>query len=106
MDDAVIKEIRKSEQKAKNIIEDSKKKSEVIGINASEEAKRKEIAELESYSREMGKKLLRESESIKKDGDEIVSKGGSNASKIVKRAESNKEEAISFLMKKFKETLG
>ena len=106
MDDGMLKEIRKSEEKAKNIIEDAKKKSKVIGINASEEARKKEIAELESYSKEMEKKILKESESIKKDGDEIISKGKANSIKISKRAESNSGEVISFLMKKFKETLG
>ena len=105
MDDTVIKEIRKSEEKAKNIIEDSKKKSGIVGINASEEARKKEITELESYNKEMEKKFQKESESIKKDGDEIISKGKANSIKITKRAESNSGEAISFLMKKFKETL-
>ena len=106
MDDTVIKEIRKSEEKAKNIIEDAKKKSETIARNASEEVKKREFAELDSCTKEMEKKFLKESESIKKDGDEIISKGSLNASKITKRAESHSGEAISFLMKKFKETLG
>jgi len=102
----MIKEIRKAEEKAKNIIEDSKKKSEVIARNASEEARKKEIVELESYTKEMEKKFLKESESISKDRDEIINKGHANASRIAKRAESNSNEAISFLIKKFKETLG
>ena len=105
MDDTMLKEIRKTEEKAKNIIEDAKKKSEIVARNASEEARKKESMEIETYGREMEKKILKESKTIKKESVAIIDKGSANASRLTQRAESNSAEALSFLMKKFKETL-
>jgi vacuolar-type H+-ATPase subunit H len=105
MDEGMLKEIKKAEEKARNVIEDAKKKSSAAAKNAMEEARRMEESEIESHSREMEKKFLKESESIKKEADAIVDKGRSNASRIMKRAESNYDEAISFLARKFKEFL-
>jgi len=103
--DTVLREIREAEKKAKDILENAKKKNDVILQNARGEAKRLESRELEKYTKETEKGITKEKEKIEKEGKSIVEQGKGRAARLLKRSETNSNDTSTFLLKKFKNML-
>ncbi len=102
MDDMLL-EIKNAENKAKNIVDEAARNKSAIIKKAEEEVKKMEADEIDKYIGDMEKKIAKETEEIKKEGILIVEEGKRKASRILKKSESNSDNAISFLSKKFLE---
>lgn len=103
--DEMLKEIKNAEEKANAIILEAGKRKDAAIKKAAEDARNLEALETEKYGEETEKKIMKEEEAIKKEGAAIMEEGRKNASKLMKRAESNMGSALSFVLKKFKETV-
>ena len=103
--DELLKEIKNVEEKANAIILEAEKRKDAAIKKAVEDARNLETMETEKYGEETEKKIMKEEEAIKKEGAAIIEEGRKNASKLMKKAESNMDSALSFVLKKFKETV-
>ena len=105
MDKKILVEIRRAEQKAKLIVENSyKKKEQVIqeGKQKADEMKKDMALQLEQKREHAIDSKMQELEEKKK---HIILKGRGEIRKIEQTAVRNMDKAINFVLKKFEEEI-